>query len=555
METGVMGIRIATRGVRSWTALCFSAALTCTAPLTAAGTGQRAQTAPPPAGQGVQTTAPPAGQALTTPQVPVAAQGGPVLQLTMEQAVAMAVEANLGLKYQRLFVDIAAEGVAGAEAAFKPTLGAFAQTSSSTRLPSSFTDLTSGSIASSSQNGGANVSQFLPWLGGNYNVQWSTGRSTTNQQLAVFNPALNSQVQFNFTQPLLRNFLIDANRAGLENSQTTRQVADLDLQLQTITLQNAVRVAYLGLKAANAQLDVAKQNFDTAQKQFDDNKKRVAVGVAANSDIIQAEVQVEQNQEFVIQSQGGVASAEDNLRSLILDPSRPDYWTVRLEATDPIVVQPREIDLDAAVKTALANRLDVQEAHRNLEITRRTTRLDENLTKTQVNAVAQYSATSSGGTQFTYDLTGAVANTAVKGVGSVLSETFSGAYPSWVVGVNVGYPIGRSAAEASLAQQQLVQRQAELNLHILELNVAAAVRQAARDVQTNYQVVQASHAALTAAEKQLDDERRMLEVGLSSTFELLSKTQILTQARTSDIQAQIFYNMALLAFDRQLRVK
>jgi outer membrane protein len=540
-----MGIRIATRGVRSWTALWFGAALTCTAPLTAAGAGQGAQTAPPP----------PAGQAVATPQAPAATPSGPVLQLTMEQAVAMAVEANLGLKSSRLNVDIAAEGVAGAEAAFKPTLTAQVSTQSNTRLPSSFTDLTAGSISSSSQNGNASVSQFLPWYGGSYTAQWTTGRSTTNQQLAVFNPALNSQVTFGFTQPLLRNLLIDANRATLENSQTNRQVQDLDLQLQTITLQNQVRLTYLLLKAANAQLDVAKQNLDTAQKQYDDNKKKVAVGVAANSDIIQAEVQVAQNQESVIFAQANVAAAQDNLRPLILDSNRPDYWTVQFDPTDPIVVQPRVIDLDAAVKTALANRLDVQEQQRNLEITQRNTRLSANLTKTQVNAFAQYSATSSGGTQFNYDITGTLASTTVKSLGSVLSQTFSGAFPSWVAGVNVGYPIGRSAAEASLAQQQLAQRQAELNLHITELNVAAAVRQAARDVQTNYQVVQASHAALTAAEKQLDDEKRMLEVGLSDTFTLLQKTTILAQARTSDIQAQISYNIALLAFDRQLKVK
>jgi outer membrane protein len=542
-----MGTRIADRGVRSWTALSVVAALMCVGPLEAAGAGQGAQTTTPP--QAVQVLAPP--QAPAAPQT----QSGPVLQLTMEQAVAMAVDANLGLKFQRLNVDIAAEGVAGASAAFKPFLQAQVTTSSSTRLPQTFTDLTSGSISSSGQQGFVQVNQSLPWLGGTYTAQWSNSRSTTNQQLAVFNPALSSTVQFNFRQPLLRNLLIDPNRATLENSQTQRQVADLDLELQTITLQNAVRQAYLGLKAANAQLDVAKQNFDTAQKQFEDNKKKVSVGVAANSDIIQAQVQVEQQQGFVFQVQGLVAAAQDTLRTLILDPSRADYWTVQIEATDPIVVQPREIDIEAAVKTALANRLDVQEAQRNLEITKRTTRLDENLTTTQIDALAQYSATSSGGTQFTYDLSGAVANTAVKGLSSVLGQTFSGAFPTWSVGVQVGYPVGRNAAEATLAQQRLVQRQAELNLHILQLNVAAGVRQAARDVQTNYQVVQASHAALQAAEKQLEDEKRMLEVGLSNTFELLQKTAILTQARTQDIQAQIFYNSALLAFDRQLKVK
>jgi outer membrane protein len=541
-----MGIRIADRGVRSWAALSFVAVLMCAGPTEAAGAGQGAQTPPPPAGQ---TLAPP-----QTPAPPT--QSGPVLQLTMEQAVAMAVEANLNLKYQRLNVDIAAEGVAGAEAAFKPTLSANLQTSTQTSLPSSFTQATSGSISGATKSGGASVVQSLPWLGGTYSASWSNNYSTTTAPGASFNPSIGSGVSFNFTQPLLRNLKIDANRAALENSQTTRQVADLDLQLQTITLQSQVRQAYLGLIAANAQLDVAKKNLDIAQKQYDENEKRVAVGVGAKVDIIQADVTVKTDEESVVLAQGGVASAQDILRTLILDPTRPDYWTVQIMATDEIVVQPREIDVEASVKTALANRLDVLEARRNLEITRRNTRLDENLTKTQVNAVAQYSATSTGGTQFLYNgITATPSGQTTKSYSSVLGETFSGAFPSWAVGVNVGYPIGRSAAEATLAQQELAQQQAELNVRLLELSVAAAVRQAARDVSTNYQFLQASHAALQAAQQQLDDEKRKQEVGLSDTFTLLLKTTQLTQASTSDIQAQISYNMALLAFDRQLKVR
>jgi outer membrane protein TolC len=181
--------------------------------------------------------------ALTSPQA-VPPQGAMVLQLSMDQAVQMAVDANLGLKANRLNVEIAAEGIAGAEAAFRPTLSGSAFKSSSTRLPSSFTDLTSGSIASASVSGGASVTQLMPWLGGQYSASWNNNRSTTNQPQPVFNPQLTSSVQFAYTQPLLRNFLIDPNRAALENSQTQQQVANIDLQLRTITLQNQVRLAY-----------------------------------------------------------------------------------------------------------------------------------------------------------------------------------------------------------------------------------------------------------------------------------------------------------------------
>jgi outer membrane protein len=556
-----MATTMANRGVRSWTALSVAAILGCGTPLGAQGGGQTTvkglllpsvgQTLTP---QGSQ-TAPPAGQT-ATPANPMAAQGGPVLQLTMEQAVAMAVESNLSLKAARLNVDIAAEGVAGAQAVFKPTLSLSTSTSTNSSLASSVTDLTSGTISSSSLNDGVTVNQLMPWFGGNYTASWTNSRSTTTRTAPSFNPQLQSNVSFSYTQPLLRNFLIDPNRAALENSQTAQQVANLDIQLNTITLQNSVRQAYLQLIAANEQLKVSMQNLDLANQTLTSNQARVKVGVAAQADIITSEVAVKQNQQQLIQARGNVAASEDQLRSLILDPSRPDYWTVHLDTTDSIVVQSRDIDVDASVKSALANRLDLQEARRNLEIAHRTTRLDETLTKPSLNAIAQYSATSSGGTVFTYDgFTTTPISQTTKPFSSVLSDTFTGAVPSWAVGVTLGYPIGRTTAEANLAQQRLAEQQAQINLRNQELQVAAQIRQAARDVKTNYEVVQAAHAALDAAQQQLDAENRKQEVGLSDQFTLLQKVQTLTGARINAVSAEINYNFALLAFDRLQKVR
>lgn len=540
-----MTTRMALRGAGSWVAVAMSAVFAFGAPLAAQAPAQ-----------GGQNAAPAAPKLTLTSQQPIPPQGAAVLQLSMEQAVQMAVETNLTLKANRLNVDIAAEAVAGAEAVFKPILNASASKSNSTRLPSSFTDLTSGSISSSNVNGGASVSQLTPWLGGNYSASWNNNRGTTTQPQPVFNPQLSSNVQFTYTQPLLRNLLTDANRVGLANSQTQQQVANLDLELRTITLQNSVRLAYLNLKAAKAQLDVAQKNLDLAQQSLKEDEARVKVGVSAPSDTIQDQVAVKSNEGFVVQSNAFVDSAQDQLRTMILDPNRPDYWTVQIDAVDELVVEAREPDVEAAVKNALANRLDVQEAQRNLEITHRTTRLDENLTKASVNAIAQYSATSSGGTQFSYvNITDTTGTPTTRSLGSVLGQTFAGDFPSWTVAVNVGYPIGRSTAEATLAQQRLNEQQSQINLQALRLQVAASVRQAARDVRTNYQVVQTTKAALDAAQKQLDDENRKNELGLSNTFILIQKQQILANSRISSIGAIISYNTALLNFERVQRVQ
>src|SRR5688572_7682418 len=62
-----------------------------------------------------------------TPAAPqtAAAPQGPVLQLSMKQAEAMALESNLGLKGDRLGPEIASENLAAARSVFIPALSSF----------------------------------------------------------------------------------------------------------------------------------------------------------------------------------------------------------------------------------------------------------------------------------------------------------------------------------------------------------------------------------------------------------------------------------------------
>ena len=63
-----------------------------------------------------------AAQQPPAPPRPATASTGPVLSISMDQAVTMALETNLGLKADRLGVNVAAEDIAIARAAFRPVI-------------------------------------------------------------------------------------------------------------------------------------------------------------------------------------------------------------------------------------------------------------------------------------------------------------------------------------------------------------------------------------------------------------------------------------------------
>ena len=487
----------------------------------------------------------------------MAASAGPALPLSMAQAMTMALDTNLGLKADRLDVNIAAENIRAARAAFRPLLRSSFSRNTSDQLPSSFVDSDVAVVSSGFLSANTNVSQALRWFGGAYTASWSGNRATTSSNLNPFNPRLGSTLQVGFQQPLLRNFKIDGARAQLEESERSRQIADLTLEQRITATRSAVQVAYLGLIAALEGSKVAQQNMDLAQRSLQMFRQRVAVGVSADIEVIQAEAVVARNEEQVVVAGARIDTAMDNLRSLILDSKRPDFWQVRLQPTDTITAVAREIDVDGAIRNALSNRLDLISARRQRENTLLGLRLSENQIKPDLSLNVNYAAQGTGGTQLAFGsgFPPEIIGRSNRGFGNVLGDAFLGTYPSWTVGATFSYPLGLSAAKASLARAQVQKQQADLAIENLELQISTQVRTAARNVQTNVKRLEATRKAREATERQLEAENRKFGVGLSSAFELQTREGELANSRVSELNAMIDYNQSLIIFERVQRIQ
>jgi len=114
----------------------------------------------------------------TTPAAPQAATG-PTLTLTMDQAVQMALDTSLGLKSERINVDIASQSIIGAKAAFLPALSGSLSRNNAESQPVLNPDGTRSVPTSNQINGSTSVSQQLSFSGGQYSASWSSGRRAT----------------------------------------------------------------------------------------------------------------------------------------------------------------------------------------------------------------------------------------------------------------------------------------------------------------------------------------------------------------------------------------
>jgi outer membrane protein TolC len=135
------------------------------------------------------------------------------------------------------------------------------------------------------------------------------------------------------------------------------------------------------------------------------------------------------------------------------------------------------------------------------------------------------------------------------GLGSVFGDVLSSAFPTWTVGLTVGYPIGTSAAETSLARAKLQSSQAEMQLKNLNLQIVTQVRDIARQVQTNEKRVESASAFRELSERRLEAEQKKFAAGIETNFFVFQAQRDLSQARTDEARATADYNKSLVDFE------
>ena len=493
---------------------------------------------------------PPASPA---PQIPVSTStaDGATVRLSADEAVRMALENNLGIQAERLSPQINTLNVSQARAAYAPVLFSNFLSRNSTQPPSSFIT-GSGSILTNesiSQNGG--LQQNVPWGGGRYTFSIDGSKVTSSAIDSRYNPQLSSNLSAQYVQPLLRGFKTDSLRQQIDTSQNNQVIADIGLREQVTLTTQAVRNAYFDLIGAVEGYKVSLQSLQLAQESLKNNNTKVEVGTLAPIDIIEAEAEVASNEEAVINAEARIKTVEDRLRYLVLNPSQPDFWTVKLEPTDAPALTPIAIDVEGAITNALANRTDIARLKKQLDNVDVGVRFAENQRMPGLDVVANYNVIGYAGTQFVFGegFPPPVVDQSVRSFSSALRDVFGQDFRTWSVALNFSYPLGTSQADAAVASGRLQRQQGAVNLRDLQLQVATAVRDAARQVDTNLKRVEATRKARDRAERRLAAEAKRMTVGLSTTFQLFQAQRDLARQRQQEVNAMIDYNRSIVGFE------
>ncbi len=459
-----------------------------------------------------------------------------VIELTMNDAVMQTLEHNVDIQVSRHTRDAQLTDIIFEQAKFDPTIqlgGRYDRTVAPLNRPVfGFGGVTAGNDPDNfDQNDtGFNVGYSQRLLtGGSYDLTFDTNRNSVAGRTGfLFNPSYGSNLSINLTQPLLRNLGQSINTTLITVARNAAAVEQLLLSQQVLSVISQVEQTYWELVFAIENLKVAHATLRAAEELLASNREKVKAGILAEVEVLQAQAGVASRIEQILLAQKTVADQEDQLR-LLLSPSETALTqTTPLIPLDQPIQDRTELALRSNIVQALENRPEVLQAKKNVNISQTQTQFAKN--------------------QLLPDLS-IQAGLGLAGLGNSATDTWdrlgSTDFYNMGGGLVLSYPLGNRSAESQHKRRILETHQRQASLLRIRQQIILDVKEAIRQVNTNYKRIRTNQASRRLSDKQLKAEQERLQLGLSTTRVVLEFQRDLQAAQGQELRAILDYNQSL----------
>ena len=465
------------------------------------------------------------------------------LRLSLRDAVVLTLENNSFVRIEQTQVESARFGLLGAYQPFDPLL------TSSYNLNST----TSPAFTALQGTGAATAKSTTKFAQFNYSQLFETGttvqagvsssHNSINNSNNFFNPYVNSTLNFQFTQPLLKNGWLFANRAPLMIARRNieQSQANFVAQVSNNILQ-AVGQYWLVVEARGS-LDVARRSLEAAETTYKRDKRALELGALPPLDIYRSESQVASRRVQVIQSEYAVKQAEDALRLTLGANQDPLFQALDLDLTEKAEPEGELITIDTAtaLQEALKKRPELDAARAALAIDETRVRLAHNHLLPELDLTGSYASNGLGGTGL--NSTGQTISS------SSWNQVFGFGYPTYQAQLSLTLPLRNRGAKAELGNA-LVSRRGDLyGERQVREQVMLDVSNAVHQLEQAKLSIAAGKEAVDLARKSMAAEQRKYELGSGTIFLVLEAQTELATAEQSLLQAEVGYQLAVAGVD------
>lgn len=444
-------------------------------------------------------------------------------QLTLRDAIQIAVEGNLGIVLKKEQLIVLHQGYRLSRGRFEPAVVASFQHSNALRPPLLLQ--TAGTAGVSSRSVGD------AWAVG-YRQELRTGATLaigfTGMSSRLEGTGFDAATAFDagasveLTQPLLRGFAFSLEIPYAEVLRA-RFASEQARQSALTTLSNTVTVvedSYWDLVQSLKNYHVQKNSLALAREQLALTRRQIDAGVLSPSDLINAEGTLAQRELGLVQAETLVADAADQLRSVLNLPRQE--WSQPILPVDAPQFEPVALAFDDAMKQAMENRPELKQNRLELERAALDVRVAKTNRLPELDATASYRLAGEGSTR-----------------ASAQEQLQGGNFPAWSGQLNLTWTPANRSANAAVAAARASERLARAGLDQQLLELTVELHSVLRSLDATSRELLAASKFRDLAERSLDAEQRKFLNGTSSNFFIAQRQSDLAQARLAELAALI----------------
>jgi outer membrane protein TolC len=371
--------------------------------------------------------------------------------------------------------------------------------------------------------------------GTSLSVGFSGYRLASNETTQIFDPEVTSGFTVGINQPLLNGFGYRANAKFIRIAKNNQNYAMSVFRQNVINTVSTVMASYYNLLADRENIRVAQEAVGYAQTLLSDYQTELKIGAASQLELARAVEDLAGQKQDLLVAGNTFAQDAQSLKAEISKTFSAEIAAVQLDPTDQLPdPHPGDVPpLAEALREAAANRPEIRQAELNLRNQHVTIQAVRNELLPSLNLYASYGASGLAGT-----------------LGPTVPDVFTNKFPDYNYGVELSVPIRNRTAQADAARALLEQRQLQMKLQQAENQVVWDVSKAVSAVdQAKSQL--AGAANLTAlARHTLVMEQTKFKVGQAPAAEVIGAQRDLATAEDNEVKARATYAKALIQFEQ-----
>jgi outer membrane protein len=388
--------------------------------------------------------------------------------------------------------------------------------------------------------------------GTNMTVGFNNSRITTNSIRTSLNPALNSSFRLTVSQHLLQGFGIAPNLRFIRIAKNSREIADVAFRGQVISTVTQIQNIYWDLVNAYEDLRVKERSLGLANQLLTDTQKQVQIGTLAPIENVRSQSAVASAKQDLIVSQTALQLQQlltkNALARNLQDPLLAAAEVIPTDTMSMPAAEPATPIQDME-NDALSHRWELAQSRIDLVNRDINKKAARNALLPTLDLFGFYGASALGGVQ--NPLLGLAAGTVpTVGYSSTFGSLFDSTAPDKGVGVSLTIPLRNRSAQADQVRSELEYSQAQMRLQQLQNQIRIEVRNAQYAQEQNRARVDAAQAGARLAAESLDAEQKKYLLGASTNYAVLQAQRDLTQAESNLVAARAAYEKSRVEVDR-----